>query len=140
VLFNVDAQPPVLQSAYDQRDATALVFIDAQHPAALGEVIVLDIVNLSGDPNLYVPPTSVHISVGGVDHVAATLGSVLQFGLISNLTRIQFTLASALPASAAADGLQQPMTVRVGTRVSAPFTLYVTPPPAAATAPSSKQK
>jgi hypothetical protein len=139
VLFNIDAQPPVIQAAYDQRNAT-LGFIDAKHPAAPGDVIVLDIVNLSGDPNLYVPATSVHISVGGVDHVAATLGSVLQFGLISNLTRIQFTLAPALPASAGADGLQQPMTVRVGTRVSAPFTLYVTPPPAAATAPSAKQK
>jgi len=135
VLFNVDAQPPVIQAAYDQRDANTLVFDDAGHPATPGDVIVLDVAGL-----LASTPSGVHISVGGVDHVATALNSVLQFGLISNLTRIQFTLASALPASAAADGLQQPMTVRVGTRVSAPFTLYVTPPPAAATAPSAKQK
>jgi hypothetical protein len=135
VLFNVDAQPPVIQAAYDQRDANTLAFDDAGHPATLGDVIMLDVASL-----LASTPSGVHISVGGVDHLATALNSVLQFGLISNLTRIQFTLASALPVSAAADGLQQPVTVRVGTRVSAPFTLYVTPPPAAATAPAAKQK
>ena len=79
-----------------------------------------------------------HISVGGVDHVATALDSVLQFGLISDVTRIQFTLAAELP-----DGDQQPVTVRVGTRVSAPFTLNVIPPPPApapASAQPSKQK
>jgi hypothetical protein len=84
-------------------------------------------------------PSAVHISVGGVDHVATALNSVLQFGLLSNITRIQFTLASALPASASQDAAQQPVTVRVGTRVSAPFTLYVIPP-APATVQPSKQK
>ena len=143
VLFNVDAQPPAIQAAYAQRSAATLAFIDAQHPAAPGDVVVLDVVNLSGDSNQSVPASSVHIRVGGVDHVAATLSSVLQFGLISNLTRLQFTLAAALPAASATDGLQQPMTVRVGTRVSQPFTLYVTSPPPAAlptTAPTSTQK
>jgi hypothetical protein len=141
VLFNVDAQPPAIQAAYDQRSAATLAFVDAQHPATPGDVVVLDIANLAGEPNVSVPVGNVHISVNGVDHVASTLSSVLQFGLISGLTRIQFTLASALPASAAADGLQQPITVRVGTRVSAPFMLYVTAPPPAPSptgAPTSK--
>ena len=51
---------------------------------------------------------------------------MLQFGLISDVIRVQFTLASGLP-----DGALQPMTVRVGTRVSAPYTLNVVPPPPA---------
>ena len=131
ILFNVDAQPPVIQAAFDQHDADHLVFIDAKHPAASpGDSIRLDVKGLSDSS---VAASSVHISVGGVDHVATALNSVLQFGLISDVTRIQFTLASGLP-----DGAQQPMTVRVGTRVSAPLTLYVVPP-APAPAPVSKQ-
>ena len=131
ILFNVDAQPPAIQAAYDQRDANKVVFIDALHPAAPGDVILLDVAGL-----LTSTPSSVHISVGGVDHVATAMSSVLQFGLISDVTRIQFTLASALP-----DGLQQPVTVRVGTRVSAPFTIYVTaPPPASSPAGAQPSK
>jgi matrixin len=141
ILFNVDAQPPVIQAAFDQRnsilvyvDAThpaspGLVYVDATHPASPGDVIMLDVANL-----LASAPSDVHISVGGVDHIATAADSVLQFGLISDITRIQFTLASVLP-----DGAQQPVTVRVGTRVSAPLTLYVIPPPPA-TPQSSKQK
>jgi uncharacterized protein (TIGR03437 family) len=128
ILFNVDAQPPVIRAAYDQRDPNKVVFIDALHPAVPGDVILLDVAGLGAST-----PASVHISVGGVDHIATAMNSVLQFGLISDVTRIQFTLASVLP-----DGLQQPMTVRVGTRVSAPLTLYVTAPPASA--PPSTQK
>jgi hypothetical protein len=129
ILFNVDAQPPVIQAAYDQRNVNSVVFVDALHAAAPGDVILLDVAGL-----LASTVASVHISVGGVDHIATAMNSVLQFGLNSDVTRIQFTLASALP-----DGHQQPVTVRVGTRVSAPFTLYVTAPPAA-TAPPSTQK
>ncbi len=129
ILFNVDAEPPVIQAAYDQRNVNSVVFIDALHPAAPGDVILLDVAGL-----LASTPASVHISVGGVDHVATAMNSVLQFGLNSDVTRVQFTLASAL-----SDGLQQPVTVRVGTRVSATFTLYVTAPPAA-TVPPSTQK
>ena len=128
ILFNVDAQPPVIRAAFDQRNAV-LVYVDATHPASPGDVVMLDVANL-----LASTPSGVHINVGGVDHVATAADSVLQFGLISDITRIQFTLASALP-----DGTQQPVTVRVGTRVSAPMTLYVIPP-APATPQSSKQK
>ena len=128
ILLNVDAQPPVIQAAYDQRDGNKVVFIDSLHPATPGDVILLDVGGLGAST-----PASVHISVGGVDHIATAMNSVLQFGLISDVTRIQFTLAFALP-----DGLQQPLTVRVGTRVSAPLTLYVTAPPA--TVPPSTQK
>jgi uncharacterized protein (TIGR03437 family) len=122
ILFSVDAQPPAIQAAYDQHD-DHLVFVDAKHPASPGDVISVDVTGLSDSP---ISASSVHISVGGVDHVATALSSVLQFGLISDVTRIQFTLASKLP-----DGAAQPMTVRVGTRVSAPFTLNVVPPPPA---------
>ena len=136
ILFNVDAQPPVIQAAYDQRSANALVYIDALHQASPGDVILVDVAGLAGS-EASVSASSVHISVGGVDHVATALNPVLQFGLISDITRIQFILASALPASTLQNPAQQPITVRVGTRVSAPFTLYVTPPPPAP-APSSK--
>jgi len=129
VLFSVDAQPPVIQAAYDQRSANALVFDDASHPATPGDVLMLDVTGL-----LASTPSAVHISVGGVDHVATRLNPVLQFGFISDVTRVQFTLASVLP-----DGTQQPVTVRVGTRVSSPITLYVIPPPPPP-APASTQK
>lgn len=125
ILLNVDAQPPVIQAAYDQRDADVLAFVDALHPASPGDLIVLDVAKLFGS-EAPVPASNVHIIVGGVDHVAIALNSVLVFGLISDVTRVQFRLASALP-----DGAQQPVTVRVGTRVSAPFALNVVPPPAA---------
>jgi hypothetical protein len=123
ILFNVDAQPPVIQAAYDQRPSGLLTFIDTLHPAAPGDVIAMDVANLYGSTPS-VPPSSVHISVGGVDQVATSLNAVLQFDLVSNVTRIQFTLASGLPA-----GTSQPTTVRIGTRVSAAYTLNVIPPP-----------
>jgi hypothetical protein len=131
ILFNVDAPPPVIQAAYDQGPSGTLVFVDALHPAARGDVIDLDVAHLYGSAPAVSPP-SVHISVGGVDHVATSLTSVLQFGLVSDVVRIQFTLASGLP-----DGIAPAMTVRVGTRVSPAYTLNVIPPP---TVQPSQQK
>ncbi len=46
VLFNVDAQPPSIEAAYDQIDSSHLTFIDANHPAAPGDVLMLDVVGL----------------------------------------------------------------------------------------------
>jgi hypothetical protein len=133
ILFNVDAQPPIIVAASDAAGTGAPVLIDAFHPAASGDTIILDVSRLSG-PGQSVSASSVHISVGGVDHIATELDPVTQ----SDIVKVQFTLASGLP-----DGTPQPMTVRVGTRVSAPFTLDVIPPPPAppsASAPASKPK
>jgi hypothetical protein len=127
ILFHVDAQPPVIQNAF-----RGSVFVDALHPAAAGDVMSVDVARLYGSAPS-VSPSSVHVSVGGVDHLATALSPVLQFGLVSDVVRVQFTLASGLP-----DGTQQPMTVRVGTRVSAPYTLSVVPPPPATVQPSKR--
>ena len=121
ILFNVDAQPPVIQAA-----SGASGTIDAAHPAVPGDVITLDVTRLAGTA-LSVAASSVHISVGGVDHIASSLTPVLN----SDVVKVQFTLAAGLP-----EGTQQPMTVRVGTRVSAPFTLNaVVPAPAVKLSP-----
>ncbi|HEY2844265.1 MAG TPA: matrixin family metalloprotease [Bryobacteraceae bacterium] len=118
VLFNVDAPPPVIQAASDASAAN-----DAQHPAAPGDVILLDVTNLAGVA-ASVSASSVHINVGGIDHVATSINPVILADGSSVDTQVLFTLASGWPA-----GTPQPMTVRVGTRVSAPFTLNVTLPP-----------
>jgi hypothetical protein len=131
ILVNVDAPPPVIQAAYDQGPSGTLVFVDALHPAARGDVIFMDVAHLYGSAPA-VSPSSVHINVGGVDHVATSLTSVLQFGLVSDVVRIQFTLTSGLP-----DGIAPAMTLRVGTRVSPAYTLNVIPPP---TVQPSQQK
>lgn len=120
ILFNVDAPPPVIQAAYDQQDADHLPYVDAAHPAVPGHVVMLDVARLFGPDQAAVPASSIQITVGGVNHLATAYDSVLLFGLLSDLNRIQFTLASAL-----SEGSQQPVTVRIGTRVSAPFTLHV---------------
>jgi hypothetical protein len=125
ILFDVDAQPPVIQAAADT-SGKAPVSIDATHPAAPGDAITLDVTQLLGSAQS-IAASSVHISVGGVDHIATELDPVAQ----SDVTKVQFTLASAIPASTLPNPAQQTMTVRVGTRVSAPFTIYVTPPPPA---------
>jgi hypothetical protein len=128
LLFNVDAQPPAIQAAVDT-SGSAAVFVDVLHPAAWGDTIVLDVSNLAGsEPS--VGASSVHINVGGVDHIATALTAVQQ----SSDTLVEFTLASGLP-----DGNQQPMTVRVGTRVSAVFMLNVTPPPASSVQTSQRK-
>jgi hypothetical protein len=119
VLFNVDAQPPIIQAASGVSGTGPFVRNDTLHPAAPGDVITLDVIRLAGSASS-VSASSVHISVGGVDHIASALNPVAQ----SDVIKVVFTLASGLP-----DGSQQPMTVRVGTRVSAPFTLNVIPPP-----------
>jgi hypothetical protein len=127
ILFKVDAEPPVVQAAYHVD-----VLIDSLHPAASGDVINLDVARLygSGPP---VPPSSVHVSVGGVDHVATTLTSIPQFGQASEVVRVQFTLASGLP-----DGAKLPVTVRLDTRVSAPYTINVVQAPPATVQPSQR--
>jgi len=107
VLFNVDAPPPVIQAA-----SSAAGPIDGGHPAVPGDVITLDVTRLGS-----VSPAGVHIIVGGVDHIATSLAPVIN----SDVVKVQFTLSSGFP-----EGTQQPMTVRVGTRVSAPFTLNAT--------------
>ena len=106
-MFNVDAPPPVIQAA-----SGAAGPIDGGHPAVPGDVITLDVTRLGS-----VSPAGVHIIVGGVDHIATSLAPVIN----SDVVKVQFTLSSGFP-----DGTQQPMTVRVGTRVSAPFTLNAT--------------
>jgi len=104
ILFNVDAPPPVIQAASGANGIN-----DAAHPAVPGDVLTLDVTRLGS-----VPASGVHIIVGGVDHVATALTPVAN----SDVIKVQFTLASGFP-----DGTQQAMTVRVGTRVSAPFKL-----------------
>src|SRR5581483_7340780 len=123
VLFNVDAQPPGIVAAYDQRTSNILEFIDALHPAAPGDVLFVDVAQLYGSAPS-VAPESVHINVGGLDHAATSLTPILQFGFTSNVVRVQFRLSSSLPG-----GATQPMTVRVGTRVSPAYILNVIPPP-----------
>jgi hypothetical protein len=123
ILFNVDAQPPVIQAASEASGP-----IDALHPAASGDVVTLDVIRLAGSAPS-VSAASVHISVGGVDHIATLLTPVPA----SDVIKVQFTLASGLP-----DGVQQLMAVRVGTRVSAPFTLNVIPPAPAIAQPSKR--
>ncbi len=122
VLVNIDAQPPAIQAAYDQHTATTLTFVDALHPAAPGDVLFVDVGKLNGGGPA-VPASSVHISIGGVDHIATSLAPILEFGLISDVVRVQFTLSTGLPG-----GATQPMTVRIGTRVSPSYTLNVIPP------------
>ena len=63
----------MIQAAYDKVDSIHLAFIDAKHPAAPGDVLMLDAANLFGSEPP-VPASSVHISVGGVDHVATSAG------------------------------------------------------------------
>jgi len=113
ILFNVDAPPPVIQAASGANGPN-----DAAHPAVPGDVITLDVTNLAGAA-VFVPASSVHVSVGGVDQIVTSLTAVAN----SNVTKVQFTLSSGFP-----DGTQQAMTVRVGTRVSAPFTLNAAVP------------
>jgi len=113
ILFNVDAPPPVIQAASGANGPN-----DVAHPAVPGDVITLDVTNLAGAA-VFVPASSVHVSVGGVDQIVTSLTAVAN----SNVTKVQFTLSSGFP-----DGTQQAMTVRVGTRVSAPFTLNAAVP------------
>jgi hypothetical protein len=117
ILFNVDAPPPVILAAAGVNGPN-----DGTHPAVPGDVLTLDVSRLAGAASS-VAASTVHIVVGGVDHLATTLTPVAN----SDVTKVQFTLGSGWP-----DGSTQAMTVRVGTRVSAPFTLNaVAPAPAA---------
>ena len=124
ILFNVDAAPPVIQAVFGQQQSGSFLFVDALHPAASGDNLLVDVAHLFA-PGTSVPASAVHINIGGVDHVAASLESVLQFGLVSDVVRVHFTLSAGLPSEA-----QLPMTVRVGTRVSGKYTINVVPPAA----------
>ena len=89
--------------------------VDSAHPAHPGDTILLTVWSLA-DPFVTVPAASVHVGVAGVDHQASSITPMSDAGTY----QVQFTLASNVPY-----GPQQPVTVGIDTRISAPFPLAI---------------
>lgn len=109
LLMQVDGPPPVIQAAL----TSAGVTVDANDPVRGGDTVSLLVLGLteSGAP---VDPSILDVVVGGFDHPVTSVTSAPQGGLL-----VQFVMSSLVPA-----GLQ-PVTITIGTRMSAAYTLAV---------------
>jgi hypothetical protein len=132
VLLQLDAPPPVIQSATDglAPDGTA-VPVTATAPAQSGDTVVLTVLGLSAPTGVLPPASAVWINIGAAAYAAATVTAVAQDPKAAplDLALVTFTV----PANLALDPAVQPPTVAVmvgtGTRLSAGYLLNVAPPP-----------
>lgn len=113
VLMQIDAPPPAIITAVSGSGAA----IDGSRPVRAGDSVSLTVWGLSDANNLNPAAASVRVNVSGIDHAAM---AVIPLAGLSNLYTVQFVLASSVPA-----GLQQPMTVGISTRVSAPYFIAI---------------
>jgi uncharacterized protein (TIGR03437 family) len=131
ILMDIDAAPPIILSATGP-DGSAL---DDKHFVTAGDAITLGVSLLGNDAVTAVPATRVRIFVGGIQQSPTSVSAPDENGV----SQIVFALPAGLP-----DGSQQPVTVRVRTRVSAPYQITLAPappppPPPPAADPSSSQ-
>ena len=135
VLLQLDAPPPVIQSATSgfAADGTAAP-VTAAAPARPGETVFLTVSGLSAPSGVLPPASAVWINIGGAAYAARTVTAVPQDpkAVPADLALVAFIV----PANLAPDLMVQPPTVPVmvgiGTRLSAGYLLYVpTPPPPA---------
>ncbi len=104
VMMNVDAPPPVITNVITGTNTA----VDSNHPAHAGDLITLFVTGLA-DPGIAVLPSRLHINVGGVDHIATSI----------NGRQVQFLLSPNVPQG------NEPLTIMLDTRVSAPATIFV---------------
>jgi hypothetical protein len=132
VLLQLDAPPPVIQSATDglAPDGTA-VPVSAAAPAKPGDTVVLTVSGLSAPTGVLPPASAVWINIGGATYAATTVTAVPQDPQAAplDLALVRFTV----PANLTLDLTVQPPTVAVmvgtGTRLSAGYLLDMAPPP-----------
>jgi uncharacterized protein (TIGR03437 family) len=110
VLMQVDPTPPFIAAATDAAGAP----IEASHPARPGNAVRLTVAGLS-DQSSQALLAGVQIHVGGVAHMAS---SVTPSHNPPGSYSVQFLLGAGVPS-----GSQTPVTVAVGTRVSAAYPL-----------------
>jgi uncharacterized protein (TIGR03437 family) len=114
VVVQIDPPPPIVLAVYSAPG----VAVDASHPAALGQTLIVKVSGLSA-PGIDVLVSQLRITVGGVDHVPA---GIIPSDIDPDVQLIQFTLSSTVPA-----GTSVPLEVRVGDRLSSAFLIVVVP-------------
>jgi Matrixin len=107
VAMQIDIPPPVITFATDAGAA-----VTASNLADPGDTVTLSISGLANQSGMLPAPSAVIINVAGISTMAL---AVTQTGASTSLAQF------AVPANA--PGGAQPVTVQVGTRVSAAFTL-----------------
>lgn len=111
VAIHIGLAPPVISAV----QTPGRVTIPSWQAVRAGETLTLLVSGL--DPATVTAPTRVHISAGGVDHIAGVITAPPEG---SNLYTVQFTLADSLPA-----GKQTPLTVSLDGRPSLPVYILV---------------
>jgi uncharacterized protein (TIGR03437 family) len=112
VILQIDPPAPVIQAAVNAVGTP----IDGTHPVRPGDSIVLSVAQLE-DPSVTNTP-SIHIYVGGVDHVPSNILP----GSLPGTFQIQVTLARGVPFGT------QPVIIGVDvTRQSAPYNINILP-------------
>lgn len=111
VAIHLGLTPPVISAVQTSSHVTVASW-QAVHAGDTLNVLVSGL-----DPSTVTAPARVHISVGGVDHVAGVITAPPEG---SNTYQVQFTLAESLPA-----GKQTPLTVSLDGRPSLPVYILV---------------
>ncbi len=112
VLMQIDAAPPVINTVQSISGAP----LDATHPAHAGDTITLTVSGLADELGNLPAASAVFVSLNGV---AQNPASPLVAYNSSGGVEIQVTLPWSTPAGAL------PITVQVGTRLSAPYTIAI---------------
>ena len=130
VALQLDAAPPsILTATILTSDGTATP-VTSSAPAHPGDSIVLTVSGLAGLEAALPAPGYVWISVNGSPYQATAVNAVPQDGVKNpqDLSYVRFTLPAGLTVDPAVQPPTVSIMVRVGTRLSAGFTLDVTTP------------
>ena len=109
VLLQVDAPPPVISAAISGVGTA----IDASHPVPAGSTISLQVSGLADALGNPTPASNIAVNFGGSDQNALSLSPV------GTMPTVQI----ALPTNLSSGPVQ--ITLRVDTRISAPYTIYI---------------
>jgi hypothetical protein len=109
VVMQIDIPAPAIAQA-----ANSAGVIGNMDPVSAGETVSLSVAGLADQTGALPPASNVEVNVGGV--VTSALG-ITASG--QGLSVVQFTLPSGIPSG------PQTVTVQVGTRLSAPYTILV---------------
>jgi uncharacterized protein (TIGR03437 family) len=109
VLMQIDPPPPVITSVTDAA-------LSVPNVAHAGDAVTLAVSGLADTLGNFPAASAIDVNVGGIDVTPASLTAVSGTG---NPCQLQVTVPASLAAGA------QAMTVRVGTRESATFTITI---------------
>jgi hypothetical protein len=127
ILVQVDEPPPVIIAAVDTSGPGGTAFVvSPSAPANAGDAIILFVSGLAGGAPALPAPNAIWITVGSAVVAPFSVTAVDQ-----KVTEVEFVLPASPALSPTVTLQNATVTLGTGSRLSAPFSVTVTVPPAA---------